>query len=136
MINHDAFYDKWLCLPLDKEQEEAMKNYMLGLSAEELPRFLLWRTEEKSFRAAQEKGDFSDETRRKTLKQSDKRIALKRVRPDTMRQLSLFWENLSWNNSLPFLQGRLFNFKKVYFKSILVNKKTRHLLLDKRRNFP
>ena len=95
MINHDAFYDKWLCLPLDKEQEEAMKNYMFGLSAEELPRFLLWRTEEKSFRAAQEKGDFSDETRRKTLKQSDKRIALKQVRPDTMRQLSLFWENLS-----------------------------------------
>ena len=78
MINHNLFFEKWLDLTSMEAQEEAMKNYMLGLAPDELMRFILWKTDEESFRAAQKRGAFSAETKDAVLIASDKRIALKR----------------------------------------------------------
>ena len=78
MINHNLFFEKWLDLASTEAQEDAMKNYMLGLAPDELTRFILWKTDEASFRDAQKQGAFSAETKDAVLIASDKRIALKR----------------------------------------------------------
>lgn len=78
MINHGVFLEKWHALQSEEEQEEAMKNYMFSLSYEELTRFIFWGTDMEAFRAAQKRGEFSEESRREILKESDERIAIKR----------------------------------------------------------
>ena len=77
MIDHSIFLEKWHNLLSEEEQEEAMKNYMFSLSYDELTRFINWGTDMEAFRAAQERGEFSAESRRKLLKEVDERITAK-----------------------------------------------------------
>lgn len=78
MINHGIFLEKWHALQSEIERDEAMKNYMFSLSYDELTRFIFWGTDMEAFRAAQKRGEFSEETRREILKESDERIKARR----------------------------------------------------------
>ena len=81
MIDHNVFIGKWLDLPSEEAKDEAMKNYMFSLSYEELTRFILGSgTELDEFRAAQKRGEFTEEARREILRESDERIAARKRR--------------------------------------------------------
>lgn len=51
---------------------------MFNLSSDELTRFIFWGTDMEAFQAAQKRGEFSEETRREILKESDERINVRR----------------------------------------------------------
>ena len=84
MIDHSIFLEKWANLPSEEEQEDAMKNYMFSLSYEELRRLIFWGTDMDEFRAAQKRGEFTEEARREILRESDERIAAKKLRRENV----------------------------------------------------
>jgi hypothetical protein len=86
MIDHGIFLEKWHTLSSEEEKDETMKNYMFSLSYEELTRFIFWGTDMKAFRAAQKRGEFTEEMRRELLKESDERIAARKKRKEQLAQ--------------------------------------------------